>query len=130
MWNSNQFILIVWVAIINLIILLLRPWANKLRRRLTARVRKRAKKNSVKDAMVRRYKDRKGRPRVFCPYSLWEICASDCNLLNSVFFLLASLSTSTSPQLRCGSKALKRSQVYPKGYGKAIVKYHTKWAAS
>ena len=29
--------------------------------------------------------------------------------------------------LRCGTKALKNSQVYPQGYGNAICSFHAKW---
>lgn len=59
--------------------------------------------------------------------SLTCVCMNFCMKRDKVSYNLA-FSPLVPSQLRCGNpKVLKRSQIYPRGYGKAVCEYHRKF---
>lgn len=110
------------------------PWAIKMKKKLTKKVRKRAKRNSKKRAMVRKYKNRRGESKVCLAYECFGHMSSQVcwivHMHDHVHVYHVYTYGIPKIQLRCGTANLRSSQVYPLGYGEALVKNHQNWSVS
>ena len=100
----------------------LSPWLGKLYMKYTGKYKRRVALKKI--LLVKKYKSSDGRTRVSAAYS--EISTY---ILNKQC-VATHESEKEKCGLRCGSKALRGSQVYPKRYGQKVCKYHLKHAAT
>lgn len=88
----------------------LRPWISKLRRKLSEKDKRRVQKKAKDAPMTRRYLNANGE---------WKVCRPQ--------YTSIQFSQQFSGRLRMGTKFMRKSQIYPHGYGKAVQKLHSAW---
>lgn len=106
-----------------------RPYAHGLYRKMTKAAREKLKNRLIKKGiqLVKVYKDQKGKKRVSMPQRTIDTFMFPQIASYSISFIYPNISmvrANLATKLRQGTRALKTTQVYPRGYGKQVANLH------